>query len=265
MLELQQLTSELSNNVLTLTLNQPQRRNVLSELMLAELTSELVHAVDNDHVRVIVIAATGTVFCAGHHLKELDSHRTDSDQGREYFKKIMFMCSNLMQTIVNHPKPVIAKVQGMATAAGCQLVASCDLAIASDNSKFCTPGVNIGLFCSTPMVALSRNLSRKQAMQMLLLGDVIDATTAQEFGLINQVVAPDELDDAINDYCQKLISKSAVTLRMGKGAFYQQAQMPLSQAYEFSSEVMVENMLHAEAIEGFDAFINKRDPIWQHR
>jgi enoyl-CoA hydratase/carnithine racemase len=251
--------------VLTLTLNQPAQRNVLSELMLAELTSALIDAIDDDQVRVIVIAANGPVFSAGHHLKELDSHRTDNDQGREYFKKIMFICSNLMQAIVNHPKPIIAKVQGMATAAGCQLVASCDLAIASDNSKFCTPGVNIGLFCSTPMVALSRNLSRKQAMEMLLLGDVIDAATAQGFGLINQVVAPQDLDRAIDSYCQKLISKSGVTLRMGKRAFYQQAQMPLSQAYEFASEVMVENMLHDEAIEGFDAFINKRDPVWQHR
>lgn len=261
----QYLTSDLAKNVLTLTLNQPERRNALCENMLADLTMALLSAADDERIRVIVIAATGSVFSAGHDLKELDGHRKDGDFGRAYFKKIMFMCSNVMQAIVNHPKPVIAKVQGMATAAGCQLVASCDLAIASDNSKFCTPGVNIGLFCSTPMVALSRNVSNKRAMQMLLLGDVIDADTAQEFGLINQVVPGDELDNAIAMYCTRLTAKSAVTLRMGKSAFYQQAQMSLSQAYEFSSEVMVENMLHGEAVEGFDAFIAKRDPVWQHR
>lgn len=258
------LLSELTDNVLTLTLNRPAQRNALCEQMLGQLTSALLTAIDDVGVRVIVIAAAGPVFSAGHHLKELNGHRDDDDQGRNYFKKIMFMCANLMQAIVNHPKPVIAKVQGMATAAGCQLVASCDLAIASDNSKFCTPGVNIGLFCSTPMVALSRNMSRKQAMQMLLLGDVIDAATAQDYGLINQVVTVDELDNAIAQYCKKLISKSAVTLRFGKGAFYQQAQMPLSQAYEFTSEVMVENMLHDEAIEGMAAFIDKRSPVWKH-
>ncbi len=259
------LTSHLSNNVLTLTLNQPENRNALSEQMLKKLTEQLVLSADDDEVRVIVIAANGSVFSAGHHLKELDSHRNDDDLGQSYFIKIMQMCATLMQSIVNHPKPILAKVQGMATAAGCQLVASCDLAIASDNSKFCTPGVNIGLFCSTPMVALSRNMSRKQAMQMLLLGDVIDAQTAQSFGLINQVVELNELDNAIEQYCQRLVTKSAVPLRMGKQAFYQQAQMPLSDAYDFSCEVMVENMLHDEAIEGIDAFISKRKPTWQHK
>jgi len=259
------LISNVSNNVLTLTLNQPENRNALSEQMLLNLTEQLILAVDNDQVRVIVIAANGSVFSAGHHLKELNSHRNDEDLGQAYFTKIMKMCATLMQNIVNHPKPVIAKVQGMATAAGCQLVASCDLAIASDNSKFCTPGVNIGLFCSTPMVALSRNMSRKQAMQMLLLGEVIDAQTAQSFSLINQVVEPLELDNAIEQYCQRLVAKSAVPLRMGKQAFYQQAQMPLSDAYDFACEVMVENMLHGEAIEGIDAFIGKRKPKWQHK
>ncbi|NRA71579.1 MAG: enoyl-CoA hydratase [Gammaproteobacteria bacterium] len=265
MSNLDYVTTELANNVLTLTLNKPEQRNALSEGMLGQLCEALLSAIDDLNVRVIVIAANGSVFSAGHHLKELNSHRDDSDDGREYFKKIMFMCSNLMQAIINHPKPVIAKVQGMATAAGCQLVASCDLAIASENSKFCTPGVNIGLFCSTPMVALSRNMSRKQAMKMLLLGDVIDAVTAQQYGLINQAVSLEELDEAVAQYCERLIAKSAVTLRFGKGAFYQQLQMPLSQAYEFTSEVMVDNMLHNEAIEGFDAFIAKRDPKWQHR
>jgi len=259
------LISKESGGVLTLTLNQPENRNALSEDMLQHLTEQLMLATDNNQVRVIVIAANGSVFSAGHNLKELNSHRNDEDLGQVYFTKIMHMCAKLMQIIVNYPKPVIAKVQGMATAAGCQLVASCDLAIASDNSQFCTPGVNIGLFCSTPMVALSRNMSRKRAMQMLLLGDVIDADTAQSYGLINQVVEASKLDNAIEQYCQRLVMKSAVTLRMGKEAFYQQAQMSLSNAYDFSCEVMVENMLHSEAIEGIDAFIGKRKAIWQHK
>jgi len=259
------LNSKIGDGILTLTLNQPENRNALSEDMLQNLTEQLMLATDNNQVRVVVIAANGSVFSAGHHLKELNSHRNDEDLGQAYFTKIMHMCAKLMQMIVNYPKPVIAKVQGMATAAGCQLVASCDLAIASDNSQFCTPGVNIGLFCSTPMVALSRNMSRKQAMQMLLLGDVIDAETAKAYGLINQVVEPIELDNAIEQYCQRLVAKSAIPLQMGKQAFYQQAQMSLSDAYDFSCDVMVENMLHGEAIEGIDAFIGKRKPTWQHK
>lgn len=259
------LLSTIKNNVLTLTLNQPNHRNALSEAMLEALLSELLASYEYKQVRVIVIAATGHVFSAGHNLKELTSHRGDDDKGKAYFLKIMKLCSRVMQTIVNHPKPVIAKIQGMATAAGCQLVASCDLAIASDNSRFCTPGVNIGLFCSTPMVALSRNLPRKQAMQMLLLGDVIDSDTALSYGLINKSVPAGDLDDAVDDYCQKLCGKSAVTLKIGKNAFYQQAEMALPDAYDFASTVMVENMLHSEAEEGIGAFIDKRNPQWQHQ
>jgi len=175
----------------------------------------------------------------------------------------MAACSQLMQTIVRHPKPVIAEVAGLATAAGCQLVASCDLAIASSEATFCTPGVNIGLFCSTPMVALSRNVSRKQAMEMLLTGETIDATTAREFGLVNRVVPPEYLNQIVSKYAQTIASKSPLTLKIGKEAFYAQAEMGLSEAYEYASRVMVENMLAREAEEGIGAFIGKRKPEWK--
>tara|TARA_R110002072_G_scaffold44295_1_gene124046 strand:+ start:233 stop:1036 length:804 start_codon:yes stop_codon:yes gene_type:complete len=254
------LLTDLNGHVLTITLDQADQRNSLSEAMLNSLLTQLLESYENQQVRVIVIAATGSVFSAGHNLKELNDHHKDDDGGKAFFQTIMKLCAKVMLAIVNHPRPVIAKVQGMATAAGCQLVASCDLAIASDNSRFCTPGVNIGLFCSTPMVALSRNLNRKQAMQMLLLGDIIDAPTALTYGLINQTVPTDKLDSAVDDYCQKLCSKSPVTLKIGKEAFYQQAEMSLAEAYEFTCEVMVSNLLHKDAKEGIDAFIDKRPP-----
>lgn len=249
---------DLSSSVLTLTLNQPEQRNALSQEMLGSLLTALRASHDNPDIRVVVIAAMGSVFSAGHNLKELNDHHGDADGGKAFFQTIMELCADVMQAIVTHPRPVIAKVQGMATAAGCQLVASCDLAIATEASRFCTPGVNIGLFCSTPMVALSRNLGRKQAMQMLLLGDVIDAPTALAYGLINQVVPTEGLDDAVENYCQKLCQKSSATLKIGKEAFYQQAEMPLAEAYDFACDVMVKNLLHKEAIEGIGAFIEKR-------
>ena len=252
------LLPHMNDHVLTLTLNQPDQRNALSEEMLNALLTALRESYDNEQVRVVVIAAAGSVFSAGHNLKELNEHHGDEDGGKVFFQRIMRLCADVMQAIVNHPRPVIARVQGMATAAGCQLVASCDLAIATESSRFCTPGVNIGLFCSTPMVALSRNVTRKQAMQMLLLGDVIDAPTALSYGLINQIVPQDDLDAAVDDYCQKLCLKSAATLKIGKEAFYQQAEMPLAKAYDFSCEVMVNNLLHKEAKEGIGAFIDKR-------
>ncbi|MCF8475034.1 MAG: enoyl-CoA hydratase [Emcibacter sp.] len=246
--------------MLTLTLNEPDQRNALSEAMLRALHEALLKSYDDPEIKVIVIAAKGGTFSSGHNLKELTEHRADKDKGKDFFQTIMQLCAKVMQAIVNHPRPVIAKVQGMATAAGCQLVASCDLAIATDNSRFCTPGVNIGLFCSTPMVALSRNMPHKQAMQMLLLGDVIDAEMALSYGLINQIVAPDKLDEAVDSYCERLCHKSAVALKIGKQAFYQQVEMPLAKAYEFSCEVMVKNMLHMEAEEGINAFLDKRPP-----
>ncbi|MEP9374129.1 enoyl-CoA hydratase [Mesorhizobium sp. KR1-2] len=255
------VTSIAKDGVLRLTLSNPPA-NALSLAVMAELQAEFDRARDDKAVRVIVLAAEGKVFCAGHDLKEMTAHRADADRGRAFFEQTMAACSQLMQTIVRHPKPVIAEVAGLATAAGCQLVASCDLAIASSEATFCTPGVNIGLFCSTPMVALSRNVSRKQAMEMLLTGETIDATTAREFGLVNRVVPPEYLNQIVSKYAQAIASKSPLTLKIGKEAFYEQAEMGLPEAYEYASRVMVENMLARDAEEGIGAFIEKRKPEW---
>jgi enoyl-CoA hydratase/carnithine racemase len=212
-----------------------------------------------------VIAGNGPAFCAGHDLKELTGRRSDADRGRGYFTTIMTMCSTMMQQIVNLPQPVIAAVQGPASAAGCQLVASCDLALASPAAKFATPGVDIGLFCSTPMVALSRNVSRKHAMEMLLTGDIVSAEDAARIGLINRVVAVgSERKDAIA-LAQQIASKSAHTVKIGKEGFYRQAEMGIAQAYDYVSQVMVDNLLSADAEEGICAFIEKRDPTWEDR
>ncbi|MFU0505563.1 enoyl-CoA hydratase [Pseudaminobacter sp. NGMCC 1.201702] len=254
--------SELTDGVLRITLANPPA-NALSIAAMAAFQAELERARDDRSVRVIVLAASGKVFSAGHDLKEVSAHRADADRGRAFFQRTMADCSKLMQTIVRHPKPVIAEVDGLATAAGLQLVASCDLAICSQESTFCTPGVNIGLFCSTPMVALSRNVSRKQAMEMLLTGETIDAATAREFGLVNRVVPREYLVQVVNKYAQIIASKSALTLKIGKEAFYAQAEMSLADAYEYASRVMVENMLARDAEEGIDAFIGKRTPEWK--
>ena len=258
------LTSR-EKGIATLTLNRPARRNSLSEAMMTELHAALEDEGDRAETRVIVLAGEGPGFCAGHDLKELTAHRNDSDRGRNYFAKIMAQCSTLMQAIVTCPKPVLARVHGIATAAGCQLVASCDLAIASETARFATPGVNIGLFCSTPMVALSRNLGRKQAMEMLLTGDMISAQQARDWGLINRVVPDEELDDAIAQLAGQIASKSSHTLAIGKKAFYEQGQMSLGSAYDYASEVMVRNMLAHDAEEGINAFLEKRDPTWEDR
>lgn len=251
--------------VAVLTLNQPQTRNALSEAMLEALGDALAAIAHDESVRAVVLAANGPAYCAGHDLKELSRHRSESDGGRAYFKRIMTMCSTMMQQIVTLPQPVIAAVQGTATAAGCQLVASCDLAIASRAAKFATPGVHIGLFCSTPMVALSRNVSRKHAMEMLLTGDLISAEEAARIGLINRVVAPGrERDEAIK-LARGIAEKSALTVRIGKEGFYRQLEMPLVAAYQFVSDVMVENMLKHDAEEGIAAFIGKRAPKWEDR
>ncbi|MBC2859360.1 enoyl-CoA hydratase [Stappia sp. 28M-7] len=256
------IARELSGGVLRLTLNRPERRNSLSEEMMAALQDALDAAADDIAVRVILLRAEGNVFCAGHDLKEMTAARSQSDRGRVYFTEVMNRCARLMQTIVTHPKPVIAEVDGVATAAGLQLVASCDLAIASDRARFCTPGVNIGLFCSTPMVALSRNVSRKQAMEMLLTGEIIDASTAREFGLVNRVVPADYLAQVTAKYAETIASKSPLTLKYGKEAFYAQAEMSLADAYRHCAQVMVENMLARDAEEGIGAFIEKRTPEW---
>jgi enoyl-CoA hydratase/carnithine racemase len=248
--------------VLVLTLNRPEARNPLSEAMMRALQLALDEVSEDAGTRVVVIAAKGPVFSAGHDLKELTAHRADGDRGLARYRAVFAQCSRLMQTIVRHPKPVIAQVQGMATAAGCQLVASCDLAVASSEARFATPGVNIGLFCSTPMVALSRAVPRKFAMEMLLTGQPISAAEAHRIGLVNRVVAPGELENEARALAQMIGEKPAATLKMGKLAFQQQLELGLPSAYDHVAEVMVQNMLHAEAVEGICAFIEKRPPNW---
>jgi enoyl-CoA hydratase/carnithine racemase len=248
--------------VLRLTLNRPAARNALSEGLMAALQAALDKAAGEKSVRAIVIAAEGPAFCAGHDLKEMTTHRKDADKGRAAFASLFAQCSRLMQSIVRHPKPVIAQVQGIATAAGCQLVASCDLAVASTSAAFATPGVNIGLFCSTPMVALSRNVSRKHAMEMLLTGDMIAADEARRIGLVNRVVAPEMLDVETMALAMQVAAKPRATVKTGKEAFYHQLEMGLSEAYDYAAKVMTENMLAAEAEEGIGAFVEKREPDW---
>lgn len=245
-----------------LIMNRPKSRNALSEEMMAALMLELERATQDPATRIIVIAANGPVFCAGHNLKELTAHRSDDDKGAAYFAMIMETCSRLMQAIVNCPKLVIAEVQGTATAAGCQLVATCDLAITVNEANFCTPGVNIGLFCSTPMVALTRNVPRKQAMEMLVTGEEIDAHTAKAYGLVNRVVPKDYLTRTVDRYAEEIAKKSGEALKFGKETFYRQAELPLEEAYALAAKVMTENMLAADAEEGICAFIEKRHPDW---
>lgn len=254
--------SHLEGGVLTLTLANPPA-NALSIAMMEALKGALDRAREDERVAVIVLGAAGKVFSAGHDLKEMTAHRADADRGRAFFARTMALCSSLMQVIVRHPRPVIAAVDGVATAAGCQLVASCDLAVASERARFATPGVNIGLFCSTPMVALSRNVARKHAMEMLLTGEMIDAHTALSFGLVNRVVAPQALNRTVMDFAQTIASKSPLTLKIGKEAFYAQAEMGLAEAYEYAARVMVENMMARDAEEGIGAFIEKRQPQWR--
>ncbi len=248
-----------------LTLNRPAARNSLSEAMLEALGDAFTAIAHERSVRAVVLAANGPAFSAGHDLKELDARRKDGDRGREFFKHIMGLCSGVMQQIVMLPQPVIAAVQATATAAGCQLVASCDLAVAAQSARFATPGVNIGLFCSTPMVALSRNVSRKHAMEMLLTGDLISAEDAARMGLVNRVVAPGQERAEALKFAEKIAAKSTLTIKIGKEAFYRQAEMSLAEAYKYASDVMVENMLAPDAEEGIAAFIEKREPKWQDR
>ena len=248
--------------VLRLTLNRGGARNALSEGMMAALQAELDLDAHNSGSRVIVLAADGPAFCAGHDLKEMTAHRADADKGAAYFTSLFAQCSRLMQTIVHHPKPIIAEVHGIATAAGCQLVASCDLAVASSSAQFATPGVNIGLFCSTPMVALSRNVSRKAAMEMLLTGEMASAEQAKDIGLINRVVAPAALRAETMKLAALIAAKPHATIKTGKDAFYRQLEMPYAEAYDYTSRVMAENMLKADAQEGICAFVEKRAPKW---
>ncbi len=259
------LLRERDGNIAILMLNRPQARNSLSEALLGALSGALSEIAADKSIRGVLLAANGPAFCAGHDLKELTSRRGDADGGRNYFRHIMTICSAMMQQIVNLPQPVIAAVQGPASAAGCQLVASCDLAIASTSAKFATPGVDIGLFCSTPMVALSRNVPRKHAMEMLLTGDMVSAERAAGIGLVNRVVAPGDERKAALSLAREIASKSSYVLKIGKQAFYRQAEMSLADAYNYASEVMTENMMARDAEEGICAFIDKRDPQWEDR
>ena len=249
--------------VLRLIMNNSDQKNPLSETLMGELMDEIKAASLDQSTRVIVIASTGNVFSSGHDLKEITAARESEDNGEVYFKNLFDYCSSLMQLIVNTPQPVIAEVDGVATAAGCQLVASCDLAIASHESKFATPGVNLGLFCSTPMVALSRNVNKKNAMEMLLTGDFISAERAKEIGLINNTSPKEELTIEVNQLAEKIASKSTMTVATGKRAFYAQAEMDLSDAYKYTSKTMTDNLLKHDAKEGIDAFIEKRSPDWK--
>jgi len=244
--------------IATLTLNRPRQYNALSGGLLSALQRELDEIAADEAIRVVVIAANGKAFCAGHDLKEMRATPNQS-----YYNALFDQCSKMMLTINRLPQPVIARVQGLATAAGCQLVAACDLAVAADTARFATSGINVGLFCSTPAVAVSRNLARKQAFEMLVTGDFIDAQTALDRGLVNRVVPAEALDAAVQELAQAIIAKSPVAVRMGKEMFYQQLELGMQEAYHYASEVMACNMMADDAGEGIDAFMEKRTPVWR--
>ncbi|MFT3808628.1 MAG: enoyl-CoA hydratase [Micropepsaceae bacterium] len=256
------LSAVVSPGVVRLTLNRPAQRNALSVELMTALEAALDATADDPAVRVVILSANGPAFCAGHDLKEMTAHRKDADKGAAFYAALFAQCARLMLKIVHHPRPVIAEVHALATAAGCQLVASCDLAVAAESAGFATPGVNIGLFCSTPMVALSRNVSRKHAMEMLLTGEAVTALRAREIGLINRVTTAHGLSSDTEALAALIALKPAATLKLGKAAFYRQAEMTLEAAYAFASETMTMNMLNAEANEGICAFVEKRPPEW---
>jgi enoyl-CoA hydratase/carnithine racemase len=258
------LLTDLRDGIATLTLNRPEALNALSEDMIAALHGTLDEIADNTEIKAVILRGAGNHFCAGHNLKEMTARRSDKDGGSAYFNDLFARCSAMMQRIVTLPQPVIAEVQGIATAAGCQLVATCDLAIASDEARFATSGVNIGLFCSTPMVALSRNVPKKKAMEMLLLGEFIPAKIAARIGLINRAVPHPALESEARAMAKKIVDKSPVAIRIGKEAFYRQAEMPLDEAYDYAGRVMAENMMARDAEAGIGAFIAKKPmPEWQ--
>ena len=250
------------DSILRITLNNPSQQNTLSLQFINDLKKMIENADSSDEVKVIILSSSGKVFSAGHNLKEIKSHREDKDQGLQFFTTLINSCSDLMLKIINNSKPVIAEVNGIATAAGCQLVASCDLAYASDSSKFATPGVNIGLFCSTPMVALSRVVNNKHSMEMLLTGDLINADKAKSIGLINNFFNEDKLVNKTREMAVRIANKSSLTLRIGKKAFYNQTEMKISDAYKYASEIMIKNMMNQDSEEGIEAFLEKREPNW---
>ena len=245
-----------------LIFNKPEKLNVLSEEMLETLYGHLTNLENDESIKSIVLTGKGKAFCAGHDLAELTLGRQVPDGGQEYFQKIFGLCSKVMQKIQEVPQPVIAQVQGPAVAAGCQLVATCDLAIAGESAKFGVNGVNIGLFCSTPMVALTRNIHLKNAFELLVSGKIINSDEARNLGLVNRVVADDALENEVNELANLISSKLSAAVKIGKKAFYRQAQMPLDKAYEYAGDVMVTNMLYRDTKEGISAFLEKRKPDW---
>ena len=257
------IKEEHPNGIIKLILNDNDNKNALSEHMLTSLVSAIKDISQQQEVKVIIIASNGNVYSSGHNLKEISFARDNDDKGESYFINLFNLCSSMMQMIVNCPKPVIAEINGIATAAGCQLVASCDLALASSSSKFATPGVNIGLFCSTPMVALSRNVNKKDAMKMLLTGEMIDAVEAKRISLINDYFDEDELSKEVMELANKISSKPMMTVHNGKHAFYKQYEMNLSDAYKYTSKVMASNALGEDAKEGIGSFLEKRIPNWE--
>ena len=259
------LRDDRGDGVALLTLNRPAARNSLSLQMLETLENALAAIGEDASVRCVVLAAAGTVFCAGHDLREITAHRADADHGRGFYDRAMETCSRVMQAITALPQPVIAAVQGVATAAGCQLVATCDLAVASDQARFCTPGVDIGLFCSTPAVALARAVPRKAAMEMLMLGDMIPAEEALRIGLVNRVVPQDRLMATALELAGRIAARSALTVRMGKRGFYRQVDLPLADAYREAACIMTGNLMAHDAAEGIGAFLAKRRPVWEDR
>jgi enoyl-CoA hydratase/carnithine racemase len=254
---------EHQGGVAILTLDRPAQRNSLSEALIVGLQGAVDRLSASPDARAVVIQANGPAFSSGHDLKELAARRSDADGGRAYYARIMELCARMMTSIVRSPKPFIAAVEGVATAAGCQLVATCDLAVAGEGSRFATPGVNIGLFCSTPMVALSRNVPRKRAMEMLLLGELLGAQEAADYGLVNRVVPDGKVREAALAMAQAIAAKSPATVSIGKVAFYSQLETPLAEAYAQAADVMVRNMMLADAEEGIGAFIEKRAPHWK--
>jgi enoyl-CoA hydratase/carnithine racemase len=259
------LSDVVAPQIVRLTLNRPETRNALSRVVIRELHAAIDRLAADPMVATIILAANGKVFSSGHDLKEMTAYRADPDGGEAFFREAMSACSAMMRAIVACPKPVIAAIEGRATAAGCQLVATCDLAVAAETADFATPGVNIGLFCSTPMVALSRNISRKRAMEMLLLGEALSAADAQDYGLVNRVVPPGKVMDEALAMARIIAAKSKATVAVGKAAFYRQVELSLDDAYAYAGEVMVKNMLMADAGEGICAFLEKRDPRWKDK
>ena len=255
---------ERAEPILRITLNNSPA-NALSVAVLEALGAALDAVAADEAIRIVVIASTGNVFSAGHDLKELTAHRADADGGRAFFEKTVRMAADIMLKIAALPQPVVAEIDGLATAAGCQLVASCDLAICTDTSTFCTPGVNIGLFCSTPMVAVTRAAHPKQAMEMLLTGETIDASTAKDFGLVNRIVPQQYLRQVVDKYAAVIAAKSPQALRIGKAAFRAQAGLPVADAYELAVATMVDNLFADDAKEGIGAFLDKRMPEWERR